>query len=51
MAGNMMSFDPGLRPALVSRIWSLNVVEEYGNSELVTLHPISPTLTFSFLNT
>jgi len=43
-----MSFDPDLRPALVSRIWSLGVVEEYGNSEFVILHLISPTLKFSF---
>jgi hypothetical protein len=47
----MMSLDPGLRHALVSRLWSLSVTEEHGNSELVVLHLISPALKFSILNT
>jgi len=51
IAGNMMSFGPGLVPALVSRVWSLSITEEHGNAELVILHLLSPTLAFSFLNT
>lgn len=39
-----MSLDPGLRPALVSHVWSLRAIEEHSNSKLVILHLISPPL-------